>query len=322
MTLEQTIRERLNEMYPVNVMKVEAVTNEMYRCKADKETYYARITNYKTLDEQAEEVRYTEFLRYEGVGTSPAVSSLNGNVVEKISLPDKGEVLTVLYEAAPGRHLPRNEWNGDVLKEVGREIGRLHRASKKFEETHAVQHTNDWHDSGEYDFLTYIPEEERAIRTIAEEIHSAIRNITKTDENYGLLHGDIWLENILVDDDRRMTLIDFQDCEKHFYLFDLAVPIYSAIEYSFAGGGSIVDYGREVTKAIIEGYEEENALAPEMLEKLPVFIKLKELFEYSLMHRYWDKEKLTEDQMRIMNHFRMRLERNHSMVEEKWLTRT
>ncbi|MCA0987329.1 phosphotransferase enzyme family protein [Guptibacillus algicola] len=321
MTLVETIRERLNEVYPIEVTNVEAVTNEMYRCKAEEETYYARITNYKTLDEQAEEVRYTEFLRNEGLGTSPAIASLNGNVVEKISLPEK-DVLTVLYEAAPGRHLPRSEWNADVLKEVGREIGKLHRASKKFEKTHPIQHINDWHESGEYDFLTYIPEEEQAIRAIAEEVHSTIRNLPKTDGNYGLLHGDLWLENILVDDDRRMTMIDFQDCEKHFYIFDLAVPIYSAIEYSFPGGGNIVDYGREVTKAIIEGYEEENDLSAEMVEKLPLFIKLKELFEYSLMHMYWDKEKLTEEQMRIMNHFRMRIERNHSMIEEKWLTRT
>ena len=109
-------------------------------------------------------------------------------------------------------------------------------------------------------------------------------------------------------------MVDFQDCEKNFYIFDLAVPIYSAMEYSFVGGGNIVDYGRDITKAIIDGYQEENDLPPEMLEQLPLFIKLKEVFEYSLMHMYWDKEKLTEEQIRIMNHFRMRIERNHSIL--------
>lgn len=51
-----------------------------------------------------------------------------------------------------------------------------------------------------------------------------------------------------------------------------------------------------------------------MLQKLPLFIRLKEIFEYSLMHMYWDKEKLTEEQIRIMNHFRMRLEQNHTLL--------
>ncbi|MFP3491123.1 protein kinase, partial [Staphylococcus sp. SIMBA_130] len=76
------------------------------------------------------------------------------------------------------------------------------------------------------------------------------------------------------------------------------------------GGGNIGDYGRAMTKAITEGYKEENNLSPEMEDQLPLFIKLKEVFEYSLMHMYWDKERLTEDQIRIMNHFRLRIEHN------------
>ncbi len=81
----------------------------------------------------------------------------------------------------------------------------------------------------------------------------------------------------------------------------MAVPIYSALEYSFVGGGNIIEYGKSITKAIIEGYQEENVLSSEMLEKLHLFIKLKELFEYNLMHMYWDTENLTEEQIRIMN---------------------
>ena len=109
-------------------------------------------------------------------------------------------------------------------------------------------------------------------------------------------------------------MVDFQDCEKHYYIFDLAVTIYSALEYSFVGNGNIVDYGRSITKAIIDGYQEENEISPEMLGKLSLFIKLKEIFEYNLMHMYWDKERLTEEQIRIMNHFRIRIEHNYSIV--------
>ncbi|MFS0823243.1 hypothetical protein [Bacillus sp. 1P02SD] len=45
--LVQEILELLNKMYPVNLIKVEPVTNEMFRCTADEGYYYARITNYK-----------------------------------------------------------------------------------------------------------------------------------------------------------------------------------------------------------------------------------------------------------------------------------
>lgn len=311
--MEHKILKLLNEIYPVNLIKVEAVTDEIFRCTAKQGEYFARVTNYKSYDEQLEEVTYTNYLYKEGLGVSPAIVSLNGKVVERIILNNK-EVLSVLYESAPGKHLPRNYWNANVLKELGGQIGRLHRFSKKFEKIHPIRYINDWHQNEEYAFLKYIPEEEITIRDVAQEVLTTIKNMPNDHSNYGLLHGDLWLENILVDHNLKLSMVDFQDCEKNFYIFDLAVPIYSAIEYSFVGGGNIVEYGRGITKAIIEGYQEENDLANEMLDKLPLFIKLKEVFEYSLMHMYWNKEKLTEEQIRIMNHFRMRIERNHSFL--------
>lgn len=316
--MESKILELLNGIYPVDLNKVEAVTNEMFRCTARQGEYFARITNYKSYDEQVEEITYTNFLHKEGLGVSPTIVSKNGQEVEKITINNK-EVLTVLYEAAPGKHLARNQWKADVLKELGRQIGKLHRHSRKFEEIYPIKYIKDWHQNEEYAFLKYIPEEETMIREVAQEVLTMIKKLPKDNANYGLLHGDLWLENVVVDSNLKLSLVDFQDCEKHFYIFDLAVPIYSAIEYSFVGGGNIIEYGRSITKAIIEGYKEENDISNEMLEKLPLFIKLKEVFEYSLMHMYWNKETLTEEQIRIMNYLRMRIENNHTFLDTNGL---
>ncbi|MEH7460457.1 phosphotransferase, partial [Bacillus sp. JJ1127] len=297
--LEKKILKLMNEIYPVDFIKVKSVTNEMYQCIAEQGDYFVRITNYKTYEEQLEEVKYTDFLYREGLGVPPIITSLNGNLVEKITL-DR-ELFIVLYKAASGIHLPKSQWNSSVLKKLGQQIGRLHRLSKKFESIEPIKHINDWYDNEEYSFLTYIPKEEGIIREFAHEVLCSIKKLPKSPSNYGLIHGDLWLENILVENDLNLTMIDFQDCEKHFYIFDLAVPIYSAMEYSFVGNGNIVDYGNSITQAIVDGYREENEISKEMIDKLPLFIKLKEIFEYSLMHMYWNKEELTEEQVRIMN---------------------
>nr|WP_233711174.1 phosphotransferase [Lederbergia citrisecunda] len=310
--MEQKLLEILNKLYPVDFIKVEPVTNEMYRCMTEQGNFFARITNYKTYDEQLEEVKYTNFLYNEGFGVPPIISSLNGNFIEKITL-DR-EVLTVIYKAASGVHLQRSQWKANVFKELGRQIGKLHRLSKKFENDEEIKYINDWYDNEEYNFLKYIPKEESMIREVAHEVLSTIKEFPKSHSTYGLVHGDLWLENILVDSESKLTMIDFQDCEKHYYIYDLAVPIYSALEYSFVGNENIMDYGRSITRAIVEGYQEENEISPEMLDRLSLFIKLKEIFEYSLMHMYWNKEILTEEQIRIMNHFRIRIEHNHSIL--------
>ncbi|KYG26077.1 phosphotransferase enzyme family protein [Alkalihalobacillus trypoxylicola] len=310
--MKQGVLEKLNKIYPIKFIKVDAVTNEMYRCETKQGIYFARMTNYKTYDEQLDEVTYTNFLYNEGLGVTPIIPSSRGKLVEKITLGE--DLLTVLFKKAPGEHLPRSQWNATVLKEVGRQIGILHRLSIKYESMKTVTSINDWYKNEEYAFLKYIPKEESTIRDVAHEILSTIKSLPQNDSTYGLLHGDLCLENILMDHNSKITMIDFQDCEKNYYLFDLAVPIYSAIEYSFVGNGNIVDYQHSITKAIIEGYREEHELSAEMLEKLPLFIKLKEIFEYSLMHMYGDKDKITEEQIRIMNHFRIRIEHNHSLL--------
>ncbi|MED1575350.1 phosphotransferase enzyme family protein, partial [Bacillus paranthracis] len=215
-------------------------------------------------------------------------------------------------KAAPGIHLPRCECNYTIFKKLGQQIGKLHRISKIFEKAKPVKYINDWYENEEYNFLEYIPQEETTIREIASKVLNSIKELQKSTSNYGLIHGDLWLENILVENNSTITMIDFQDCEKHFYLFDLAVPIYSALEYSFAGNGNIIDYEHSITKALFEGYQEENELPKEMIEKFPLFIKLKEIFEYSLMHMYWDKEELTEEQVRIMNLYRMKIETKYT----------
>lgn len=302
----------LNQFYSLDIKEVVSVTDEMYRCTSGQGIYFARITNYKTYDEQLEEVKWTNFLYNKGFGVSPTIYSVNSRLIEKIMLDE--EKLTVLYKAAQGNHLPKNKWDACVLKELGRQIGRLHRLSKKFEQEEPTKYINDWYENEEYNFLKYIPKEQTIIREIAHDIVSNIKKIPKNDDTYGLIHGDLWLENILIDTDSKLTMVDFQDCEKHFYIFDLAVPIYSALEYSFVGKGNITDYGRSITKAIIDGYQEENDISPEMLDKLPLFIKLKEIFEYSLMYMYWDQEKLNEEQLQIMNHYRVRIEQKHCIL--------
>ncbi|PEA77101.1 phosphotransferase enzyme family protein [Bacillus wiedmannii] len=311
--LEKEILQLINERYPLNFINIKPITNEMYQCLTEQGTYFIRITNYKTYEEQLEEVTYTNFLYQNGLAVPPIIHSLNGKLVEKLTL-DK-EIFAVLYKAAPGIHLPRCEWNSKIFKRLGKQIGKLHRISKSFEQTNPVKHIKDWYENEEYNFLKYIPNEETIIREIASDVLISIKELQKSTSNYGLIHGDLWLENILVENNSNITMIDFQDCENHFYIFDLAVPIYSAIEYPFARNRNIVDYEHSITKALFEGYQEENELPKEMIDKFPLFIKLKELFEYSLMHMYWNNEELTEEQVRIMNLYRMKIENKYNYIK-------
>lgn len=312
MSKEEIILKVINEKYPVQIHKVKCITNEMYRCFSRETDYYARITNYKTYEEQLQEVKWTNYLYNHGVGAPMAIPSIEGNIVETGKFPETKRI--VLFKAAPGVHLPLSEWGPQVFKKLGQEIGLMHRITKDYQQEESTNRLKDWFENEEYQFLKYIPEGETTIRKIVRDIFNQVQAIPKTDNTYGLLHADIWLENVLVKNHSKITLIDFQDCEKHYYLYDLIVPIYSALEFSFSGNGNIKEYAQAITESIFEGYSMEQNIPSEMLKHFPLLFKLKEIFEYQLMHMYWDKENLSEEQIRILNHYRIRLENDFTVL--------
>ncbi|PEL92733.1 hypothetical protein [Bacillus wiedmannii] len=84
--LEKEILQLINERYPLNFINIKPITNEMYQCLTEQDTYFIRITDYKTYEEQLEEVTYTNFLYQNGLAVPPIIYSLNGNLVEKLTL--------------------------------------------------------------------------------------------------------------------------------------------------------------------------------------------------------------------------------------------
>lgn len=310
---ENLIVKVIEEKYAIQLNSIRQVTNEMYHLVSDEGyEYFARITSYKSYEEQLEEIKLLNFLSQQGVGVPPVIPSQAGHLVEKTEIPHEQHI--VLFRKAPGIHMPRSRWNDEVFYQLGREIGKLHRCTSAYEQNNTVEHLHDWHESDEYAFLKFIPEEETIIRELASKLLAEIHQLPKDGHTYGLIHGDIWLENVLVTDTSDITFIDFQDCEKHFYIYDLVVPIYSALEFSFIGKGNMKDYGQSIAKALFQGYLEENEMPVEMIENLPLFFKLKELFEYNCMFRYWNTEELNEEQVRLLNHYRYRLENNYPVI--------
>ncbi|ETT72468.1 protein kinase [Paenibacillus sp. FSL R7-277] len=309
--MQAQILQFLNNTYPVQLSSMEAVTNEMYRCHSVKGTFFARITNYKTYEEQLAEVNWTTYLFNRGVRVPEVVPTIQDSLVSTLLLNEE-EKSVVLFQAAAGIHLPRAKWDKTIFRTLGQQMGRMHQVSKEYQQSEAAQPIPHWYDNDEYDFLKSIPAEERAIRDIAKDVLKQVRMLPKDEANYGIIHGDLWLNNTLVDSDSALTMIDWQDCERHYYVYDLAVPIYSALEFSFAGGQNLIDYKRAITKAITDGYKEEHPLSAEMSRQLPLFMRLKELFEYNLMHMYWNFEELSEEQVRILNLYRSKIEYMHT----------
>ncbi|MFS0863823.1 hypothetical protein [Fredinandcohnia sp. 179-A 10B2 NHS] len=59
---EQYVLDFVNKKYPIKIHKVKKITNEIYHCSGVQENYYARLSGYKSYDEQVEEITWMSFL--------------------------------------------------------------------------------------------------------------------------------------------------------------------------------------------------------------------------------------------------------------------
>ncbi len=76
----------------------------------------------------------------------------------------------------------------------------------------------------------------------------------KTKTNYGLIHGDYLFSNMIYHEDGDLTIIDFDDIEYGYYLYDIAVYLFY---YLLGGNPSEIDKESNITlfKQFMSGYE-------------------------------------------------------------------
>ncbi|MGF7158552.1 Ser/Thr protein kinase RdoA (MazF antagonist) [Rhodoligotrophos appendicifer] len=94
-----------------------------------------------------------------------------------------------------------------------------------------------------------------------------LAEIGEGPDDFGLVHADLRLANLLVEGDR-MALIDFDDCGFSWFLYDFASAI-SFIEHE--------DYIPALEAAWIEGYRSVAPLSEARAEQLPIFVMLRRI---------------------------------------------
>jgi Ser/Thr protein kinase RdoA (MazF antagonist) len=283
-----------------------ASSGELHRCRLGERSCVLRLSRYKSYAEQKAEAEWVNYLSENGVSVARALPSAEGKLAERVGSGD-AQRIAVLFEEVPGHHPNAEEWAPPLWEKCGGLIGRMHALAKAYdrESRTAIQ---DWVEQGEYDWQTHIPKEQTRIRERCEELYAAIGTLPKTPDSYGITHSDISQDNIKIHNGR-VALLDFQDCERHFFVNDLAVFVYFALEMP-QRIESIESYAALVLSSLFRGYREENELDTFWFQRIPLFLKLREILSYTICYCYWDMEILSENQLRLLSLYRRSIERD------------
>ena len=164
----------------------------------------------------------------------------------------------------------KEEFSLDQGRELGKLMARLHEFSQAWQPPPGFDR-RDLHaqlfDPMPFEnspFEMTIEDRQLLVETAQEslELISALREMPS---QFGLIHGDLHRGNVLFDGDE-IRLIDFDDLGDGAWLYDFA----SALAYQL-----LRPSGRDVTLAMLAGYEEVHPLPDRARELLPAFLRLR-----------------------------------------------
>ena len=205
------------------------------------------------------------------LNTPAAITGLDGKLVQ-----NAGGRFLVLFEFIEGSHPDESEDLSAAFQELGRIAAQTHTHSQNWQRPEAFErmswslpevfgatpHWGDWRAA---------PNVTTDIRRILERVERVVKHrlnaFGQTQENYGLIHADMRLANLLVEGDET-RLIDFDDCGFGWFLYDFAAAI------SF-----IEDHPQipALRKAWVKGYREHRPISDSEVFEIDSFIMLRRM---------------------------------------------
>jgi amicoumacin kinase len=255
------------------------------------------------------ELDFIKNLSLNGIGVSSPIKSIQENYIEEISLQGVTFYLTS-FSKAKG-HLvnvsnPR-EWNREFFQYWGRTMGKMHSLTKMGNERFKSYNRPSWsgQDNETSLFLSTISEQ---ASEAYEKIIKSIDVLPRSQQSYGLIHNDFHQGNFFVYEGD-MTIFDFDDCSFSWFAQDIAAAYYHAVWQNSSFNPDYKNFPIEFIQFFLEGYSLENEINKEILEQVPLFLKLREIFLLNLFYKKWDTQNLQDWQTYTLKDLQFRIEK-------------
>ncbi|MGB0838619.1 MAG: phosphotransferase enzyme family protein [Chitinophagales bacterium] len=282
---EQTYQKAL-ALFDINsekVNKLKAFESNVYAYSKAGEDYILKITHTirRSVAYILGELEYVNYLAQNGVRTSLAIPSVNGHLVETLPTSSgKGNWLIYAFEKAPGSRI--QEVTADILYQLGKETGKIHRLSREYTPSQVAYKRQEWQDDSVWKFEGTIPPEDQYIVGHAEKLIQKMCSIPRTTENYGLIHGDLHQGNFFWTGQDLWTF-DFDDSEYHYFANDVAISLYYLVNNTkIRGEQSASNFAAFYWTHYLKGYETEAHFKTEWFDYIDDLLHLRNILLYTV----------------------------------------
>lgn len=250
-------------------------SNAIYPFKTNGKTKFLRFSPVEEKDKN-NLIGELEFIRYLKLNKYPALSTIpskNNEELLEVSTP-WGEYFAVVFDRVAGVQLGEIDYTYDICKKHGRSLGKLHKLSLEYKPIKKLRWSYEdvliWIEKQ----LSNFPNEILAMKEV-KILKEYFSKLPKNNQNFGLVHYDFELDNVLYDQTTdTLNIIDFDDAMYHWFAMDIEQALNSILNDSFCENYSLMK------DVFIEGYREEFNIDDDMLSMLPIFSRFANLYGY------------------------------------------
>jgi Ser/Thr protein kinase RdoA (MazF antagonist) len=289
--------------------------NKIYEYKVGGINQILRITKgyHRELDLLKSELDFIESFNQAGISVSLPGFSINKKYIEEV-LVDNEKFYITSFSKAEGRSVnvtDPNEWNEDFFQHWGQTMGKMHALVKEKKKTYQSYKRHHWgsNENQISEITNFISSISLQMVDSYKSLIKKIDLLSKDDDTYGLIHNDFHQGNFFVKDGH-MTIFDFDDCGFNWFAQDIAVSFYHAVWQGMSFNPDNQSFPHQFLEGFVSGYCKECELKKETLEQVPLFLKLREVFLYTLFNKKWDLENLESWQEYTLKDLKLRIEKD------------
>jgi Ser/Thr protein kinase RdoA (MazF antagonist) len=222
------------------------------------------------------EVALLRWLAPQGVPVAEPLPSRDGSFVETVRTR-LGTFHAVVFTALEGDQSDIDELDAPRFRRWGAALGSLH-ASIAHCPLAGTLIRPSWQEQIDI-ARTFVPVDRPGLRREFDEVATALQALPVHEDTYGLIHGDLELDNLVWSADR-IAMLDFDACARHWYAADIALALRDLDDGLDTSSGPLRDF--------LHGYAAHRPVDNALPERLPLFARTAKLLEYATLVRALD----------------------------------
>lgn len=269
----------LSETELGNLIKEKYQLSENFDCKlfrtgvnhtyfiSDNETKFVfRVYchNWRTKLEIEQELELLKLLTNNSLSISYPISDINGNFIQEINAPE-GVRYAVLFSFAKGEKM--RFMSNETCFTIGSLMAKIHNITEN-KKIDRVNYNSEILLNSAYQLLKPFfkedLEEMKFLKEIQSNIPKRFEAINGLENTTGIVHLDIWYENLSVNNENEITIFDFDNCGNGLLILDVGY----FLKQLFFIESDKSEYELKA-KSFLDGYKKTRNLSEQEIDLIP-----------------------------------------------------